>query len=100
MIVAIRCTAKHEAFLLMVRGASNVIKVISSRHIATQNGRLQSMLSQTKMINSGYLSALQVENVLTLAGKGRQVLTESTFPIVDADHVNWYKKSMAFQLDT
>jgi len=28
--VAIRCTAKHEAFLLMVRGASNVIKVIRS----------------------------------------------------------------------
>jgi len=58
------------------------------------------MLSQTKMINSGYLSVLQVENVLTLAGKGRQVLTESTFPMEDADHVNWYKKSMAFQLDT
>ena len=39
-----------------------------------------------------------VENVSTLTGKGRQVLTESTFCIDEADHVKY--KTMVCQLDT
>ena len=45
------------------------------------------------------LSVLQVETVSTLAGKGKQVLTELIFCIEDADRVK-YKKSIVCQLDT
>ena len=45
------------------------------------------------------LSVLTVESVSTLAGKGKQILTELTFHIQDADHVN-YKTAMICQLDT
>ena len=45
------------------------------------------------------LSVLQVETVSTLAGKGKQVLTELILCIEDADRVK-YKKSMVCQLDT
>ena len=40
------------------------------------------------------LSVLQVETVSTLAGKGKQVLTELIFCIEDEDHVK-YKKTIA-----
>ena len=45
------------------------------------------------------LSVLQVETVSTLAGKGKQVLTELIFCVEDADRVK-YKKSVVCQLDT
>ena len=45
------------------------------------------------------LSVLHVETVATLAGKGKQVLTELIFCIEDADRVK-YKKSVVCQLDT
>ena len=40
-----------------------------------------------------------VESLSTLAGKGKQILTESTFRIQDTDHME-YKTSMICQLDT
>ena len=39
----------------------------------------------------------EVETVSTLAGKGKQVLTEIIFCIEDADHVK-YKKSVVCKL--
>ena len=35
------------------------------------------------------LSVLTVESLSTLAGKGKQILTELTFRIQDADHANY-----------
>ena len=97
--MAIRCTVKDETVLRLARC---VTKCNKSNHFtsvcnAKWSNLVNVVLSEDN--SDSDLSVLQVETVSTLAGKGKQVLTELIFCIEDADNAK-YKKSVVCQLDT